>query len=230
MSDVVKFELSNQIAKITLQNGKVNAISHEVIEALHSALDQAEEAGATVILSGQPGILSGGFDLKTMRAGREEAVGLVTAGSKLTRRMIAFPTPIITVCTGHAVAKGCFLLLSSDYRLGAKGDFKLGLNEVAIGITMHYAGVAMAKHRMPKSFYNRSVNLAEMFDPETAVEAGILDEVLPADALMARAEQVAQYFNETLKMKTHHETKVKARAEFIEEMDRAIELDLDAQI
>jgi len=224
MGDLVNVAIENGIATITLQNGKVNAISSQVIEELHAALDQAEQEKAVVIITGQPGILSGGYDLKTMQRSPEDAMALVTEGSKLTRRMVAFPTPIISACSGHAVAKGAFLLLCSDYRIGVEGPFKIGLNEVAIGMTMHYAGLAMAQYGLASTFFNRSVICAEMFDPETAVKAGFLDKVVAPQALMDEARGLATMLK-GLNMKAHHGTKLKARDAFLKAMDSAIEVD-----
>lgn len=224
MSELVALDLQDRIATITLNNGKVNAISHEVLAQLNSALDKAEEAGAVVILTGQPGILSGGYDLKTMQAGPQEAINLVAEGSTLAKRMISFPTPIITACPGHAVAKGCFILLTSDYRIGAEGDFKLGLNEVMIGMTMHHAGIEIARQRMPQPYFERSVINAEMYDPKAAVKAGILDLVVPAEQLMATAQHVAEQ-SLNLNMKAHHRTKLKVRKDYIDAMTWAIEED-----
>lgn len=222
--EFVNVLIEDGIANITLQNGKVNAISHQVVEELNAALDQAEEAKAVVVLTGQPGILSGGFDLKTMQKSMTDAMALVTEGSKLTRRMLAFPTPIITACGGHAVAKGAFLLLCSDYRIGVNGAFKIGLNEVAIGMVMHHAGIEMARGRMPINYFNRSVINAEMFSPEQAINAGFLDLVVEPEQLMETAKKVATQFK-TLNMRAHHGTKLKLRKELLETMDLAIELD-----
>ena len=222
--ELVTIQIEDGIANITLQNGKVNAISHQVIEQLNAALDQAEEAKSVVILAGQVGILSGGYDLKTMQKSMEDAMALVTEGSKLTRRMLAFPTPIITACGGHAVAKGAFLLLCSDYRIGVNGDFKIGLNEVAIGMVMHHAGIEMARGRMPINYFNRSVINAEMFGPEQAVNAGFLDLVVEPEHLLETAKKVATQFK-TLSIRAHHVTKLKLRKELLEAMDIAIELD-----
>ena len=222
--EFVNILIEDGVANITLQNGKVNAISHQVIAELNQALDQAEEAKAVVVFTGQTGILSGGYDLKTMQKSMADAMALVAEGSKLTRRMLAFPTPIITACGGHAVAKGAFLLLCSDYRIGVKGAFKIGLNEVAIGMVMHHAGVEMARGRMPINYFNRSVINAEMFDPEQAVNAGFLDLLVEPEQLMATAKQVATQFK-TLNMRAHHGTKLKVRKDLLEAMDLAIELD-----
>ncbi len=224
MSDLIKLDIAEGTAKLTLSNGKVNAFSHDMINQFQAALDEVESAKVPVVITGQPGMFSGGFDLKVMQSGPANAIALVTEGSKLTRRLLAFPTPVISACTGHAVAKGAFILLCSDYRLGAEGAFKIGLNEVAIGITMHYAGIAMAKHGLTDSYVNRSLYLAEMFDPKGAVKAGFLDELLPADTVidsaMIRADACTG-----LNMKAYVGTKLKAREALLSQMDHAIEVD-----
>ncbi|MBA6390882.1 crotonase/enoyl-CoA hydratase family protein [Colwellia sp. BRX10-3] len=222
--ELIDFEISEQIATITLKNGKVNAISHQVIAEINDALDQAESAGAVVILTGQPGIFSAGFDLKTMKESSDSAVALVTAGSTLSRRMLSFQFPIIGACTGHAIAKGAFLLLSCDHRIGSLGQFKIGLNEVAIGMTMHQAGIEIARNRMPINYLTRSVINAELFSPETAVLAGFLDTLVEPEQLMATAKSVANQML-TLNMKAHHGTKLKERKDILAALDAAIELD-----
>lgn len=221
----IEFTLEDKIATITLNNGKVNAFSHQLITDVNDALDQAEQDNAVVIITGSPGILSGGYDLKVMTSGPEAATALVTEGSKLSRRLLAFPTPVIVACSGHAMAKGAFILLSADVRLGAVGDFKIGLNEVNIGMTMHYAGLEIAKARLPDSYFNRSVLCAEIFSPEDAVTAGFLDKVVPAEQLMAHAVGYAKHFNENMKMTAHKGTKLKARKAYLERLDQAIEAD-----
>lgn len=224
MSELIQLDINDGVALLAMQNGKVNAFSHDMIAQFQAALDEVEKANVPVVIAGQPGMFSGGFDLKVMQSGMENALALVTEGSKLTRRLLAFPTPVISACTGHAVAKGAFILLCSDYRVGAEGEFKLGLNEVAIGITMHHAGIAMAKHGVSDRYLNRSLYLAEMFDPETAVEAGFLDKLVAADQVIATATAVAKATT-ALNMRAHKGTKLKARDALLAEMDRAIEAD-----
>ena len=121
MSELISYQFEDGIATLTLNNGKVNAISPAVIDAFNQALDQALQDKAVVIVTGQPGILSGGYDLKVMTSGPENAVNLVAAGSTLARRLLSHPYPVIVACPGHAVAKGAFLLLSADYRIGVDG-------------------------------------------------------------------------------------------------------------
>jgi len=224
MSDLISYQLEDGIATLTLSNGKVNAISPDVIAAFNAALDRAEQDRAIVVITGQPGILSGGYDLKVMTSGPQNAINLVAAGSTLARRMLAHPYPIIVACPGHAVAKGAFILLSADYRIGVEGPFNIGLNEVQIGMTMHHAGIELARDRLRKSAFHRSVINGEIFNPEGAVDAGFLDKVVPAEQLMATAVAAAQQLKK-INMTAHKNTKLKVRKALLETLDKAIELD-----
>lgn len=224
MSQLVSYQLDDGIATLTLNNGKVNAFSPALITDFNTALDQAEQDKAVVIVTGQPGILSGGYDLKVMMAGPQQAIDLVTAGSTLARRMLAHPYPIIVACPGHAVAKGAFVLLSADYRIGVEGPFNIGLNEVKIGMTMHHVGITLARDRLSNAAFQRSVINAEMFNPQGAMVAGFLDRVVAADHLMPAAIEMAQELKK-LNMTAHKNTKRKARKALLDTMDQAIASD-----
>ena len=221
MSELISYHLEDGIATLTLSNGKVNAISPDVIDAFNAALDQAVADRAVVIITGQPGILSGGYDLKVMTAGPKEAVALVTAGSTLARRLLSHPFPVIVACPGHAVAKGAFILLSADYRIGVDGPFSIGLNEVQIGMTMHHAGIELARDRLRRSAFHRSVINGEMFDPKSAVDAGFLDKVVSAEELQAAALAAARQLKK-INMLAHKNTKLKVRNALLELLDDAI--------
>ncbi|MDX9673723.1 MULTISPECIES: crotonase/enoyl-CoA hydratase family protein [unclassified Pseudomonas] len=221
MSELIAYHLEDGIATLTLNNGKVNAISPDVIAAFNAALDQAVTDRAIVIITGQPGILSGGYDLKVMTAGPKEAVSLVTAGSTLARRLLSHPFPVIVACPGHAVAKGAFLLLSADYRIGVDGPFSIGLNEVQIGMTMHHAGIELARDRLRRSAFHRSVINGEMFDPKSAVDAGFLDKVVAAEELPSAALAAARQLKK-INMTAHKNTKLKVRKALLEALDNAI--------
>jgi len=221
MSELISYHLEDGIATLTLSNGKVNAISPDVIAAFNAALDQAVTDRAIVIITGQPGILSGGYDLKVMTAGPKEAVSLVTAGSTLARRLLSHPFPVIVACPGHAVAKGAFILLSADYRIGVDGPFSIGLNEVQIGMTMHHAGIELARDRLRRSAFHRSVINGEMFDPQSAVDAGFLDKVVAAEELQGAALAAARQLKK-INMLAHKNTKLKVRKQLLETLDDAI--------
>ena len=225
MNEVVNYTSEDNYAIIKIVNGKANAISNEVIEGLNAGLDKAVKENKIVILTGQPGIFSAGFDLKVMTKSPESAKELVTKGSKLSLRMLSFPKPIIIACSGHAIAKGGFLLLSADYRIGVEGDFKIGLNEVMIGMTMHHAGIAIAKARLAPIYLDRSVNNSEIYNPKDAIKAGFLDVIVSEDHLLPTAIKIAKMFSQ-LNEKAHAATKVKVRKSHLEAIAKAIELDL----
>lgn len=224
MNPLVTYSLQDGVATLTLNNGKVNAVSPDLIADFNRALDQAVLDRAIVIVTGQPGILSGGYDLKVIMSGPQQAMDLVTAGSTLARRMLAHPFPIIVACPGHAVAKGAFLLLSADYRIGVEGPFNIGLNEVRIGMTMHHVGIALARNRLSTPVFQRSVINAEMFNPQGALAAGFLDRVVSADQLLPAANEVAEQLK-ALNMSAHKNTKLKVRKELLDTLDSAIAVD-----
>ncbi|MCY1175689.1 Fatty acid oxidation complex subunit alpha [compost metagenome] len=192
-----------------------------MIAEFNAALDRAVADRAVVIITGQPGILSGGYDLKVMTAGPREAVALVTAGSTLARRLLSHPFPVIVACPGHAVAKGAFLLLSADYRIGVEGAFSIGLNEVQIGMTMHHAGIEIARDRLNKVALQRSVVNGEMFNPQGAVAAGFLDVVVSPEELQGAALAAARQLKK-INMTAHKNTKLKVRKALLEALDNAI--------
>lgn len=224
MSELVAYSLNDGIATLTLCNGKVNAVSHDLIADFNRALDRAEQDQAVVIVTGQPGILSGGYDLKIMMVSPQSAKDLVAAGSTLARRMLAHPYPVIVACPGHAVAKGAFLLLSADFRIGVEGAFTIGLNEVQIGMTMHHVGITLARDRLSPAAFQRSVISAEMFNPQGALAAGFLDRVVAPEQLLNTATELAVQLKK-LNMAAHKNTKLKARQALLDALDAAIEQD-----
>jgi len=229
MNKFVTYKSAENYAIITIDNGKANAISHEVVAGLNASLDTAAAENKVVILTGKPGIFSAGFDLKVMTASPEAAKELVIKGAKLSLRMLSFPQPIIVACSGHAIAKGAFLLLSADYRIGVVGNFKIGFNEVMIGMTMHNAGIAIAKARLSEVYLNRSVNNAEIYTSKQAIAAGFLDSIVPEDQLLPTAIKVAET-SAKLNKKAHAETKLKVRKNHLEALENAIYLDLKESI
>jgi len=224
MTKLVTYDLADGVATLALDNGKVNALSPDLITDFNQALDQAEQDRAVVIITGKPGILSGGFDLKVMMSSPQNAIDLVSAGSTLTRRMLAHPFPLIVACPGHAVAKGAFLLLSADYRIGVEGPFNIGLNEVQIGMTMHHVGIELARDRLSPAAFQRSVISAEMFSPQGALVAGFFDQVVAVDQLLVLAQEVAQRLKK-INMTAHKNTKLKARKGLLDTLDSALERD-----
>ncbi|MGB2358862.1 MAG: crotonase/enoyl-CoA hydratase family protein [Porticoccaceae bacterium] len=227
MSDAVTLTIEDGVAHIVMDDGKVNVLGYAMWDALEAAFDQAEEAGAVVVLQGREGIFSGGFDLKEMGKGPQNAMELTSRGSKMARRILSFPRPVIGVSTGHCIAMGAFLMLACDYRIGAAGDFKTGLNETMIGMTMHNFGIELARYRIPLHYFSRAVINAEIWSPQEAISAGFYDRIAPVEQLSDAAAMAAKMFG-SLDMTAFNGTKNKSRKDFLELLDRCIEMDLVA--
>ena len=224
MGTLVSYRLRDSVATITMDDGKVNALSQAMLTEVGAALDRAAADRAVVVLTGRAGVLSAGFDLPVLRAGGPAAARLLHAGFELAQRMLAFPTPVLVACPGHAVAMGVFLLLSGDYRIGASGPYKLTANEVAIGMTMPLAAVEICRQRLTPACFNRAVLLAEVFTPEDAVAAGFLDRVVPP-AEMEEAAVTTAAALATLDLDAHAASKLRARQQALTALREAIDRD-----
>ncbi|MEM8616814.1 MAG: crotonase/enoyl-CoA hydratase family protein [Pseudomonadota bacterium] len=193
MTAPATIEIKDDIATITMDDGKANAINPPMLEALHTCLDEAEKSAKVTIITGREGRFSGGFDLKLMMSlPGDQVKALVDGGGKLAHRLYSFPTPVIAACNGHGVAMGCFILLASDVRIGTAGAFKIGANETQINMVLPIFASELVKARVADEYKTRSMVFGELFDPDTAVKAGYLDQVVDASALMATAKAHAQ--------------------------------------
>ena len=224
MDQLVTYVLDGSVATITMDDGKVNALSPQMFAELNTSLDRAAKDHAVVVLSGRSGIFSAGFDLNVLKGGGTEATSMLRAGFEFSLRMLSFPTPVVIACSGHAMAMGLFLLLSGDYRIGVSGSFKFVANEVAIGLTMPLPAVEIIRQRLTPTFFNRAIILAELFSPDNAVEAGLLDRVVQASELRAVANDTAIALTK-LDMTAHFASKLRAREHTLKVIRAGIEAD-----
>ena len=194
MSDTLTVEQRGPVRIVTMDDGKANAFSLEVINDLRGLLREAEADDETrsLVIAGREGRFSGGFDLSAMRAGDVDAVvELVAAGGALVADLYASPLTVVAAATGHAVAAGALVLLGCDHRVGVDGPVKIGLNEVAIGMVLPPWALIIARDRLSKRYFHSSTTNARLFDGRTAVDAGFLDEVVPAESVVERALEKA---------------------------------------
>jgi enoyl-CoA hydratase len=224
METLVSYRLDQSIATIALDDGKVNALSPAMQSQINGALDQAVADHATVVLTGRAGVWTAGFDLGVLRAGGPAALGMVRSGFALAERLLTFPHPVVVACSGHAVAMGVFLLLSADYRIGAAGPFRITANEVAIGLTMPRAAIAICRQRLAPAHLHRAITLAEVYAPDDAVAAGFLDRVVPAGELAEAARQAAARFT-ALDRNAHAGSKLRVQEATLQALREALDAD-----
>lgn len=221
----IHYTLDNGIATLRMDDGKSNALSPLAFRELNAALDRAERDRAIVILTGREQVFSAGFDLKVLRAGGPNALRMLGAGYSITARVLSHPYPVIAACNGHVLAMGVFLMLSCDYAIGTRGDFKVSANEVAIGLTMPRVAAAMLRHRLRPADFQTAVTLSRYFPVEAARDAGFFDELADAATLMERARACAADFAR-LDMRAHAASKRRIRGALIRHIRRSVPLDL----
>lgn len=226
MSSPVTYSRSGPISRIVMDDGKVNAMSIEMLEALHAAFQEAERDKTVVIFSARGKQFSAGFDLKMMANGTaKEVYTLLKLGSELALRILSFKTPVVTACHSNAYAMGAFLILSSDVRIAADSPLKIGMNEVAIGLAVPRWAVEVARQRLTPAYFNRGAVTGEMFGAAEAVTAGFFDRVAPASELELAANQAAEALTK-IDMPSHTETKMRVREPAIKAIRAAIDADI----
>lgn len=189
MTRLATYTHADGIATITMDDGKVNALSTEMLAAIGAQLDRAEREEAVVVITGRDQTFSAGFDLKCEA---ERWPEMLVAGARLAERLLAFPRPVVAACNGNAIAMGGFVLLAADVRVGADGPFRIGLNEVAIGLTLPWFGIEIARHRLTRPAFDRCAVTGVLLAPAEAQAAGFLDKLVPPAELMPAALAAAR--------------------------------------
>jgi enoyl-CoA hydratase len=224
--DLVDYRCEDGVSRITMDDGKVNVFSPDMLTALHRAFDEAERDGTVVLLAGREGYFSAGFELKVLQGGGLADVRtLLLLGATLAERILTFPAPVVVACSGHAFPAGAFLLLAADHRIGARGPFKLGLNEVRIGLTLPWFATVLARYRLSPPHADHAAITGTMFDPDGALVAGLLDAVVPPEELESAA-LAATADLATLDRRAHAATKLRVRHDIAGDLRAAIESEL----
>jgi enoyl-CoA hydratase len=227
MPERVSYQLNDGVARIVLDDGKVNVMSTAMLGEIGAAFDRAEtEAGIVVLRSTRPGIFSAGFDLKVFASGdAARSLEMVRAGAELALRLMSFPHPTIGVMEGHAFPMGTFLLLACDVRLGARGPHRMGLNEVAIGIAPPSFAIELARSRLHPAWLSRTATLGEMYEPEEALTAGFLDRVVAPEAVDTALEGIIVALR-AIHKPSHAIAKKRLRQQTMDAMRMAIDREL----
>nr|HEX4312600.1 crotonase/enoyl-CoA hydratase family protein [Kofleriaceae bacterium] len=225
MAELVRYELTDGVAVVTMDDGKANALSVPMIDAVLAALARAAGEATAMVLAGRPDRFSGGFDLKVMMSGPAAAVALLTRGADLLMKLYGAPLPLIVACTGHAMAGGALTVLTGDYRVCARGDYKIGLNEAAIGMPVPVLAMELARDRLSKRALTRATLLGEIYDPEGALSVGYVDELAAPGDVVARATAEAKRLGAISKM-AFKATKKRLRGDTIAKIVGSSEADL----
>ena len=180
------------VSIITLDDGTANVFSSAMSSTINQLLDEVPNDKGALLITGRQGLLSGGFDLKTMTGGEaKDIIEMTVNGFKLLARIYGFSRPVVVASSGHAIALGAFLLCCADYRVGAKGKYLVQANEHRNNMSIPIPILEISKSRISKRHWHRAILNAEAYPIDQSVEAGYLDEVVDEGDLMKRAMEVA---------------------------------------
>jgi enoyl-CoA hydratase len=225
MQEILSIARADGVTTLSMDDGKANVMSVAMLQALHQAFEAAQRHGDLVLLQGRAGMFSGGFDLNVFKRSPAEAVQMLTEGARLAERMLSYPHPVLAVATGHAVAMGLFVLLSADWRIGIDQGARFHAIEVQIGMTLPRFATEVCRQRLSPAAMQRAALTAAPHTPAQALEAGMLDELAPADALPAAVQaQVARL--KALDAKAFTATKQRLRAQTLAALRQAITDDI----
>lgn len=222
---VCTYTLEGSTALVQMDDGKANALSDAMITELGEAFDRAEKEASAIVLTGRPDRFCAGFDLKIMMSGPDNATALLRRGADLYMRMYATPLPLVIACTGHALAGGALVVLTGDVRIGTSGAFRIGLNEVAIGLPVPILAMELARDRVAQSELTRATLQGTIYNPDEAVKAGWLDEVAAPGEVLTRAKAEAARLGGLSRM-AYSATKKRLRRKTIADITSTLDEDM----
>jgi len=225
VTEIVSYTLDNKVAVVTMDDGKANALSRPMIDAVGAALARAEQEASAVVLAGRPDRFCAGFDLRVMMSGPDAAKDLLRAGATLLMKLYGSSIPLVIAATGHALAGGALVVLTGDHRVVAAGEYKIGLNEVSLGMPVPVLAMELARDRLVKTELTNATLLAKIYKPETALAAGYVDAVVPADQLLAHATAEAARLG-ALPRSAFKATKERLRGKSIEHITTSLDSDM----
>ncbi len=226
MSQLVNYERDGAVSILTMDDGKMNVMSAAMLGALNAALDRAQADGTVVLIAGRENVFSAGFDLAVFKQGKAAQIAMLSAGARITERLLSFPAPVVAAVCGHAIAMGAFLALSADLRIGvSNGGGKMSANEVQIGLTVPRFATEVCRQRLAPAHFSRALITAEPYEPQRAVDAGFLDELAPAGEFLPVARAKAAALAKLVRA-NHVATKLRARGDALAALRRAIEEDI----
>ena len=190
MAETVSYALEGNLARVNLDDGKVNAMSLAFFEGLGGALDRAEQdQPGAVVIAGRPGMFSAGLNLKLLPTlAPEDLRTTLIAFGRIMLRVFTFPIPTVAAVSGHAVAGGAMLAFACDLRFMADGPFRLHLNEVAIGLPLPTWAIVLAQSAISPRWHTEAMLHARAYSPDEALARQMIDGVArPAERVVDEA-------------------------------------------
>lgn len=193
---MIRDETRNGVRLLRMELGSGNALGAKSIQAITAALGAEQRP---TVLTGEGQIFSAGLHLVELASySREEITAFVETFSVLMTRALTTRYPLVAAVNGHAVAGGCVLAMACDRRIGTRGDFKIGMNEMAIGLTLPAVVTEILRDKLASEQARTVILGGALYDPEEAQRVGLLDAVTDStDEAIDQACEVARELNKS---------------------------------
>jgi enoyl-CoA hydratase len=191
---MIDLELRGQVAVLTMQHGKANAMDTTLCEDILTRLDELRTSPAcAIVITGQGNIFSAGVDLlRALDGGSDYFKNFLPPLRRAFEAVFFYDKPIVAAVNGHAIAGGCVLTCAADRRLMAQGTGRIGITELLVGVPFPVIALEIMRFAAAPQHFARIVYSGATFAPEAALGLGLVDEVVPGDALLDRALAAAE--------------------------------------
>lgn len=190
---MIDFELQDGISIVKMNNDAAkNSFDIEFAELFIKNVERANREGDAIVISGVDNVFSAGYNVKIIGKDEKATEKLVELGGEIVVQLLDIRKPVIAACTGHAIALGAVILLGCDFRIGATGNFKIGLNETQLGLALPVFATELAKQRIPHQHIHEVILGAGLHSPEKALTFGFLDQVVALEVVLSESLSLAQ--------------------------------------
>jgi enoyl-CoA hydratase len=191
---MIEIEERGGVAIARIVRGKGNALNLALLEAFDKCLTElgASQARA-IVVTGQGSVFGAGVDLPELVAGGDAYINkFIPLLSQVFERLAKFPKPMIAAVNGHAIAGGGILVLACDQRIMARGKARIGLTEIQVGVPFPAWALEIARFSTSPEHFQTLIMTGRTWTAEEALARGLVDEVVDAEQLEARAVEVAE--------------------------------------
>jgi 3,2-trans-enoyl-CoA isomerase len=185
------------IATVTLNRGKVNALNESTVEEIRNSFETLEnnQDVRAIIFTGHGKFFSFGFDIpEFLSYSKNEFIRYLEKFTSLCTYLFLYPKPIIAALNGHAIAGGCMLATTCDYRLMVSDNAKISLNEINFGSSVFASSVDILRFCVGSINAQRVLYSGAMFSAEEAKRLALIDKIISQDELMEKTQDVAEDF------------------------------------
>ncbi len=189
---MIKTFQENQIKIIQLNREKANALNYDLLKSILNELNEIERDDSVkgIILTGKDGIFSAGLDIVELYdKDKEYMKNFWILFSNLLLKIYSYPKLVFSAISGHSPAGGTVISIMTDYRIMVKGKYVIGLNEVAVGLTMPVLIGKVFQSLLGIRTAEKMTLLGELVDPIRAHQIGLVDELVISEDLIRRTKQ-----------------------------------------